>query len=340
MRRWIGWIVFLCLLAASAVICAIRWQAWFGNPAEPEWTGETINHQFITLDNDSVLAALLQDTLSFVLLGDIHNSLSQEDMRLISERHPEVQLWAQLGDWMERPYHYYEQMIYQSLAGTRLDSLPVVAIPGNHEHLKGIKKRLPEHWKTLFPNPQNGPARFVGTSYYVDFPQMRLIALDTDGLFRMSDYTQVVFWLKNALREAGNKFTIVMMHHPVYSTAEGRSNPLVWLAFRDAMREADVVFSGHDHNYARRTEYYKARFWKREEPTTFIATNASNKTYPVKSKVNYDASFSGEPVYQYITVNPNTLHISTYKLASYELIDDVNIFAIRERNDITYKNGE
>ena len=340
MRRWIGWIVFLCLLAASAVICAIRWQAWFGNPAEPEWTGETINHQFITLDNDSVLAALQQDTLSFVLLGDIHNSLSQEDMRLISERHPEVQLWAQLGDWMERPYHYYEQMIYQSLAGTRLDSLPVVAIPGNHEHLKGLKKQLPEQWKTIFPNPQNGPARFVGTSYYVDFPQMRLIALDTDGLFRMSDYTQVVFWLKNALREAGNKFTIVMMHHPVYSTAEGRCNPLMWLAFRDAMREADVVFSGHDHNYARRTEYYRARFWKKEEPTTFIATNASNKTYPVKSKVNYDASFSGEPVYQYITVNPNTLHISTYKLTSYELIDDVNIFAIRERNDITYKNGE
>lgn len=325
MRRWIGWIVAACLLAGGAIVCAIRWQAWFGNPAEPEWTEPEIVHKFVTFDNDSVLAALQHDTLSFVLLGDIHNSLSQEDMHLLSERHPDVLLWAQLGDWMERPYHYYEQMIYQSLRGTRLDSLPVVAVPGNHEHLKGLKKHLPEHWKTLFPNPQNGPARFLGTSYYVDFPEMRLIAIDTDGLFRVSDYTQVVFWLKNALREASDRFTVVMMHHPIYSTAEGRFNPLVWLAFRDAMREADVVFSGHDHNYARRTEHYKARFWKREEPTIFIATNASNKTYPVKSKVEYDASFSGEPVYQYISVNPSTLTIQTYKLKSFELIDEVRI---------------
>jgi hypothetical protein len=141
----------------------------------------------------------------------------------------------------------------------------------------------------------------------------------------MSDYTQVGFWLKKTLREAGEKFTIVMMHHPVYSTAEGRFNPLIWLAFRGAMREADVVVSGHDHNYARRTEHYKARFWKKEEPTIFIATNASNKKYPVKENNQYEASLAGEPVYEYIFVTPTTLQISTYNIYSGELIDKVEI---------------
>ena len=325
MKKIIGWIIGLCLLAGGATVCAIRWQAWFGNPAEPEWTGDTITHQFITMNNDSVLRALQRDTLSFLLLGDIHNSLTNTEMSRLVERHPNIQFYAQLGDWMERPYLYYEQMMYQSLQGTSLETLPVVAVPGNHEHLKGIVKTLPNHWQEIFANPQNGPARFLGTSYYVDFPQLRLIALNTDGLVWLSDYTQVGFWLKKTLREAGDKFTIVMMHHPVYSTADGRSNPLIWLAFHGAMREADVVFSGHDHNYARRTEHYKARFWKREEPTIFIATNASNKKYPVKEKVEYDASFSGEPVYQYISVNPSTLTIQTYKLKSFELIDEVRI---------------
>ena len=325
MKKIIGWIIGLCLLAGGATVCAIRWQAWFGNPAEPEWTGDTITHQFITMNNDSVLRALQRDTLSFLLLGDIHNSLTNTEMSRLVERHPNIQFYAQLGDWMERPYLYYEQMMYQSLQGTSLETLPVVAVPGNHEHLKGIAKTLPNHWQEIFPNPQNGPARFLGTSYYVDFPQLRLIALNTDGLMWLSDYTQVGFWLKKTLREAGDKFTIVMMHHPVYSTADGRSNPLIWLAFHGAMREADVVFSGHDHNYARRTEHYKARFWKKEEPTVFIATNASNKKYPVKEKVEYDASFSGEPVYQYISVNPSTLTIQTYKLKSFELIDEVRI---------------
>ena len=325
MRRWIGWIIILCILAGGATTCAIRWEAWFGTPPEPEYNEPIIAHQFITFDNDSVSNALQRDTLSFILLGDIHNSLTNSDMSLLSERHPDIQFWAQMGDWIERPYLCYEQMMYQSLLGTRLDSLPIVAIPGNHEYLKGVVKTLPEQWKTIFPNPQNGPARFLGTTYYVDFPQLRLIALDTDGLHRVSDYTQVAFWLKNTLRNAGKKFTVVMMHHPVYSFAQGRSNPLMWLAFHSAMREADVVFSGHDHNYARHTEHYKARFWKKEEPTIFIGTNASIKKYPVKENKKYEASLSGEPVYEHIFVTPNTLHISTYTIHSGERIDNVEI---------------
>ena len=325
MRRWIGWILSACVLTGGAVLCAIRWEAWFGNPAEPKWTEQEITHQFITFNNDSVLRTLQCDTLSFILLGDIHNSLNNKDMQFLSERHPDVKFLAQLGDWMERPYYYYEQMMYKSLVGTRFDSLPVMAIPGNHEYLKGVVKTLPEHWKNIFPNPKNGPTRFLGTTYFVDFPQIRLIAIDTDVLHRISDYTQVAFWLKKTIREAENKFTVVMMHHPVYSTAKGRTNLLIWLTFRDAMREADVVFSGHDHNYARRTEQYKARFWKREEPTIFIATNASNKVYPIKPKTNYNTAFSGEAVYEYITVTPNILYIRTYKFTSCELIDEVKI---------------
>ena len=324
-KRIIGWILFLCLLAGGATTCAIRWEAWFGNPPEPEWTGEKINHQFITVSNDSVLRTLQCDTLSFILLGDIHNSLTNNQIALLSERHPDIQFWAQLGDWMERPYLYYEQKMYQSLLHTRLDSLPIVAIPGNHEYLKGVVKTLPEQWKSVFPNPQNGPKRFLGTSYFVDFPHFRIITLDTDGLHRMSDYTQTVFWLKNTLRNAGDKFTLVMMHHPVYSTAKGRTNPFILLAFHGALREADIVFSGHDHNYARRTEYYKARFWKKEEPTIFIATNASNKAYPIKNSEKLDNSFSGEPVYEYLQITHNALHICTYKVNSGELLDEIVI---------------
>ena len=325
MKRWVGLIIAFVLLTATTIVCSLRWQAWFGNPAEPEWTEPKIDYRFITFNNDSVLHALQCDTLSFLLLGDIHNSLSNSDMSLLSERHTDIQFWAQMGDWMERPYLYYEQIIYQSLLGTRLDSLPIVAIPGNHEYLKGVVKTLPEHWKTIFPNLQNGPARFLGTSYYIDFPHLRLIAIDTDGLHRVSDYTQVGFWLTKTLREAGKKFTVVMMHHPVYSTAEGRSNPMMWASFHSAMREADVVFSGHDHNYSRRTEYYKARFWKKEEPTIFIGTNASTKKYLVKENNKYEASLSGEPVYEYVSVTPDTLYIYTYHLLTGEVIDEVRV---------------
>lgn len=325
MRRWIWITILACLLAGGTTLCIIRWEAWFGNPPEPEWEGEVINYQFPTFANDSLLLSRQTDTLTFLLLGDIHNSLSHDELCILSDRHPQIDFYAQLGDWMERPYLYYEQMMYQSLLGTGLDSLPVIAVPGNHEYLKGIRKTLPEHWKTIFPNPQNGPKRFLGTTYFVDFPHLRIITIDTDGLHTLSDYTQVCFWLNQKLQEASNKFTVVLMHHPISSTAKGRQNPLMWLTFHSVMRYADVVFSGHDHNYARYTINYKKRWWTEESPTEFISTNASKKVYANKENSKYKSTFSGEPVYQYLHSTPDTLYIRTKKLLTGELIDQVTI---------------
>lgn len=325
MRRWIIVIILSCLLAVGTIICVIRWEAWFSNPPEPEWVGEIINHEFLTFANDSISKSLQKDTLDFLILGDIHNSLTNEEMLLLSNRHRDIDFWAQLGDWMERPYLYYYQMLYHSIIGTNFDSLPIVAIPGNHEYLKGIKKVLPEQWKSVFPNPLNGPLHFLGSSYYVDFPHLRIVAIDTDGLQRLSDYTQVCFWLNTVLNDASNIFTIVLMHHPIYSTAKGRQNPLLWFTFRSAMRNADVVFSGHDHNYARHTVNYKKYGFINELPTTFITTNASKKNYENKEYTKFEMVFSGEPIYQYLHTTPSEIYIQTRKLFSGELIDSITI---------------
>lgn len=325
MQRKIWLIILSSLLVGGVIVCTIRWKAWFGNPPEPIWEGDTIQLQLNTFANEHTLQRMQKDTLQFILLGDIHSQLENDDYALLAERHPNVDFYAQLGDWMERPYFYYEQILYHSIVGTGFDTLPVIAIPGNHEHRKGIIKQLPEQWKTIFPNPSNGIDRFEGTSYFVDFPQMRIITINTDGLHLLSDYTRVGLWLKQTLREAKDKYTIVMMHHPVFSTAKGRQNPWIWLSFYGALREADVVFSGHDHNYARKLVKYKERFWVEQQPTLYIATNASEKAYAIKEKNNYECSFSGEAVYEYIVATKDTLYIYTYKLQSGEQIDEVKI---------------
>jgi hypothetical protein len=325
MLRKIWLIILSSLLLGGAVLCTIRWKAWFGNPPEPKWEGDTIQVSFNTFANEQTLQRLQKDTLQFILFGDIHNGVDSSDFALLAARCPNIDFYAQLGDWMERPYFYYEQMLYHAIVGTGFDTLPVIAVPGNHEHRKGIIKHLPAHWKTIFPNPTNGPARFSGTTYLVDFPHLRILTINTDGLQRLSDYTRVGFWLKQSLINAKDKHTIVLMHHPVFSTAQGRQNPLIWLSFYGILREADIVFSGHDHNYARRIVEYKERFWVKQQPTLFIGTNASKKMYAVKENVNYECSFSGEPVYEYVVVTQDTLSVRTYKLHSGELIDEVKI---------------
>lgn len=326
MRRWIGWIITVCLLVGGIILCTIRWKAWFSTPPEPEWVGDTIEYRFCTFTDSNTYIKQQKDTLQFIVFGDIHNSLDNADMASVFARHTEIDFYSQLGDWMERPYFYYQQQMYKSLINTGFDSLPIIAVPGNHEYRKGIIKHLSDDWQSIFPNPSNGPNRFLSRSYFVDFPHLRIIAIDTDGLQWISDYTQTVFWLKKTLQEATNKLTVVIMHHPVFSTAKGRQNPIMWLAFYGALREADVVFSGHDHNYARHKVEYKERFWVKQQPTVFISTNASKKKYAVKEKVNYDASFSGEPVYEFVQAISDTLYIHTYNLYSSEEIDRVVIY--------------
>ena len=81
-----------------------------------------------------------------VVLGDVHNTLQQSDYMRIAEQCPEMQCYAQLGDFVEREQFYYKQLLAHQLIGTPFDSLPMMACPGNHEYMKGINKQLPDSW--------------------------------------------------------------------------------------------------------------------------------------------------------------------------------------------------
>lgn len=306
------WILILLLLAGGAVLCSIRWQAWFGNPSEPAFKGDTLAYRFACFGDDSVPGFVQteqgwQDTiepsvLRIILFGDIHNQMDSADYAEVLVRHDSIDCYAQLGDWMERGYFYYEQQLYHQLAGTGMEALPVINCPGNHEYYKGLVRTLPERWTNMFRHPQNGPVRFAGTTYYVDFPQLRFIVLNTNGLQRLSDYTIVNTWLKKALRTAGDRYTLVMMHHPVYSSGKGRINLAIWLTFHWTLQEADVVFAGHDHSYAQRGH--------------FINTNSSRKMYKNKRKNAVVSPSAQNRLYELIELYSDTLRIETLSLDS------------------------
>lgn len=108
-RRWILISLFLLLLIGGGALCAIRWQAWFGNPAEPQWTADTLDYHFYTFAADS-LPGFVQtkdgwqdtqspDTLRILLLGDVHNSLLRADYDTLAARNPHLDCYAQLATW-------------------------------------------------------------------------------------------------------------------------------------------------------------------------------------------------------------------------------------------------
>lgn len=247
-RIWI--IVTILLLTGAAVLCVVRWQAWFGMPPEPKWTGEKIDYKMpFPQCTDSC-----DRTFTILVLGDIHNNMTHDDYNTLAARVPQADFILQTGDWLDRGQDYYYQLLLREWVSSDLYGLPVMACPGNHEYSKGLHKQLSSVWDQEFSHPNNGPA-VPGASYFIDLPDVRLIAIDTNPLTRMVYLTRTLTWLRKTMYSADGRFIVVLMHHPTLSPGKGRFNPLIYSTFRHALGEADLVLAGHDHSYMRRTPF-------------------------------------------------------------------------------------
>ena len=322
MKRWVKILIPSLLLTVGVVICALRWQAWFGMPAEPQWTGETIDYVFPTFAQDTVPGFVYSEdgwldtvsplSLDLILLGDIHNRLSREDYDSLAARVPEADAVVQVGDWLHRGQNYYRQLLLREWTASRLCGLPVINCPGNHEYSKGIRKTLSPIWSETFPQPCNGPEGVPGKHYYVDFQHLRYIVIDSNPLVRLVYLTRTLTWLREAMSTAGDRYVVVMMHHPVLSVAKGRFNSLIYATFRHALSEVDLAVAGHDHSYMRRTP--------------FVVLNASGKgkeqRYHFQTQVTDTAQ-----TYSVLHVPYNGVNMTfkTYRRSDGQVIDSLYV---------------
>ena len=309
MRKWLKITIPCLLLAGGVVLCAIRWQAWFGMPAEPQWSGETIDYTFpspYTNDEDSVLTLLV--------LGDIHSQLTRAEYDTLAARVPQVDAVAQAGDWLERGQNYYYQLLLREWTRSAMNGTPVIVTPGNHEYSKGLIKRISPVWENGFSYPKNGPVGVPGASYYIDLPQVRFICIDTNPLERLVYLMRTLTWLRQAMNTADGRFIVVMMHHPVLSVGKGRMNPLIYSTFRYALGDADLVIAGHDHSYMRRSH--------------FVVLNTAGKPKPQQCLFTPDTTAT-EPVYGVIksqTINHKSqMRFTVHRLSDGAVIDSLYV---------------
>lgn len=312
-KRTIIWLILAVgILAGSILTCALRWDAWFTMPAEPEWPNDTLDIRILTFNDDTVLPCQYADTLTMVVLGDVHNTLEQSDYRRIAEQCPGIQCYAQVGDFVEREQFYYRQLLQRQLDSTLFDSLPLLACPGNHEYTKALHDKPDATWEQTYRLPSNGPPGRGNESYYVDFKNMRFIVIDTQAAFMLSDYTRLNAWVKSTINAACQPWVVVMMHKPVFSSREGRANPMINITFSYALSSADVIFSGHDHTYARRGAAIQDEH-EAHKPV-WITTSSTTHARTPKKKSVHDTIISGGPFYEYMCVDEHTLTIRSCML--------------------------
>ena len=323
MRKRIKDIIMSLLLVGVAVVCIVRWQAWFGTPEEPFWADENADYVFPSLaDADcgtSDSSVYADHCLTILVLGDIHNNLSAADYDTLAARVPDADAVAQIGDWLHRGQNYYYQTLLREWNAGALQGTPVLVCPGNHEYTKGFNKTLSPVWEHAFPHPQNGPVGVPGASYYVDLPQVRFILIDTTPLARMVHFTRTVTWLRDKMNEAGERYVVVMMHHPVFPAGKGRFNPGVFAFFHHVLEDADLVIAGHDHSYMRRGPFVVLNTAGRRKEQRRLPHAEATDTTAVYSVLTF-------PDYPVPAAGGDSLPVlRTYRLQDGVMIDSVYV---------------
>lgn len=190
----------------------------------------------------------------FLYLGDAQNdiySLWSRTLRAAVLAAPDARFVMHAGDLVDVPNRDSDWDQWFRGGDWIHASIPVVASIGNHEYFRSGENRLLSIlWRPQFNYPNNGLPGLEETSYVVDHMGVRIVVLNA-----MAQLEAQARWLDQVLAQNRQRWTVVMFHHPIYSTAKNRDNPShrrLWQPVLEKHR-VDLVLQGHDHTYGRRT---------------------------------------------------------------------------------------
>jgi len=277
-----------------------NWTEWYQFLTEPEGEGP----------------------FTFIYFGDAQNNVRSMWSRVVREavlEAPRAAFTLHAGDLVNDPESDAEWGEWFEAAGWINAMFPVIATPGNHEYARGEGilgasfRYLTEHWNHTFAFPENGPEYLPGTAYYTDYQNLRVISLNSNEK-RMEQTA----WLEATLQATEQDWVVVTFHHPIYSTAEGRDNPMLRMAWKPVLERhgVDLVLNGHDHTYGRTDIVFPdenvgegTRWRSGESGTVYVVSVSGPKMYDLGGSADIDFARDAEStqLYQVIRIDGDRL---------------------------------
>lgn len=269
--------------------------------------------------------AAVTGKLSFIYLGDAQVGIRPFWSRVLRKAYaqlPDAQLIIHAGDLVNRANNDDEWGQWFEAGGYIHGSVPSLVTPGNHEytHDDGLP-HLSVHWKKQFTLPESGTGldELEGSVFYSDIQGVRFISLNTmmmeeatsESLLRAQQQ-----WLEHALSSNPHPWTVVTMHHPVFSTKRGRSNEKVRALCKPLFDKykVDIVLQGHDHAYGRGMRQIAPY------GTAYVVSVSGSKMYEYEKMEWADIVTGHLQMYHLVTIDRHRLDFKAY-LATGELFD-------------------
>ncbi|MBR0508982.1 MAG: metallophosphoesterase [Clostridia bacterium] len=273
------------------------------------------------------------DRFSFLCLSDIQTGAAQppadytefgQILRGILNKHPECAFILTGGDNTNCGQTDVQWTgLFGGLAGI-CEEIPMMMCMGNHDdmgfadYFTGEGKYYSEH-ATYFTNyllgsyPDNGPEGWKVANYAFRYGDADFFVLGTSG------YEEMNAWLKTAATESGARWKFGVHHFPVCYSGPTIENEDTYPALRDGLECCDVVFSGHEHSFARSyprrgdglydrpsegTVHYNLGSGNRNPPGTRVVPKVWNaKTYPHEEDLS---------MYSVVTVEGDRCTLTAY----------------------------
>ena len=221
---------------------------------------------------------------TFLYFGDPQNeilSMCSRVFRAAYTKAPEADFWLLVGDIVNHGDSDSEWGEFYDALGWIPRSTSFLPLPGNHEYKKSESdgsRGVTSLWRPQFTLPENGPEGLEEQAYYLDYQGVRFVMLN--GNEKLDEQSK---WLKKVLRDNPQKWTIVSIHQPFYSTAAKRDNPYHRMLFVPVFEKygVDLVLQGHDHTYGRTYKVLngKKRELEDEKGVVYVVTVTGPKQY-------------------------------------------------------------
>lgn len=272
--------------------------------------------------------------MKILFIGDVQNNILDIGSRLLRQAYKHqgnADLLIYSGDLVNYAHKDTEWEEWFKMGGFIHSTIPSVMTPGNHEYNPATVQDeqnnvriLSSQWKPQFTLPDNGIKGLEESVYFVDYPLVRVVCLNTN-----IDLENQLTWLESTLASNKKKWTIVFFHHPVFPTVVGRTDTKVGEKLLPIFEKykVDLVLSGHDHAYSRGRS-------KNMPLPVYVVSMAGLKMYNInKGWENFGGIRQrvGENIqlYQTIDINQTKIDFTSY-LVTGEVYDQ---FRIEKKKD-------
>ncbi|AKD58342.1 purple acid phosphatase family protein [Spirosoma radiotolerans] len=257
---------------------------------------------------------------SFLYFGDAQNDIRSLWSRAIRGAYstlPTVSLMVHAGDLITTSNADWQWAEWFEAGGWINGMVPTLATPGNHEYFKDEqgKGRVSKHWRPSFVLPENGPKGLEETAYFFDYQGTRFISLDSQAaLLDSAVLTTQADWLVRVLGQNPNRWTIVVHHHPIYSTKQGRDNNEWRLKMEPIYKKygVDLVLQGHDHTYGRGLNMPLGKSRKHPDGPIYVVSVSGPKMYDIGLQDWMDRAGSNTQLYQTVSIDGDKLAYQSF----------------------------